>query len=170
MTALTGRSFFGTLPWTPGLGLDGEDSLALASPRPVKTPLCRDALSVAVARLGRISNFTDFDALAHEPGVSVRFTGSAEEILHADLAVVPGTKATVEDLKVLRSRGLDRAFAERGRRGLPTLGISVGASKTAWRARSQKPSGSGCCPSRPCSHRRSPLVVRRGGLYTSGTR
>ena len=126
MTALTGRSFFGTLPWTPGLGLDGEDSLALAAPRPVKTPLGRDALSVAVARLGRISNFTDFDALAHEPGVSVRFTGSAEEILHADLAVVPGTKATVEDLKVLRSRGLDRAFAERGRRGLPTLGICGG--------------------------------------------
>ena len=126
MTALTGRPFFGTLPWISGLGLDGEDSLALDAPRPVKPPLGRDTLCVAVARLGRISNFTDFDALAHEPGVSVRFTMSAEEILDADLAVIPGTKATVEDLRLLRSRGLDSAFAERARRGLPTLGICGG--------------------------------------------
>ncbi|MDQ3251411.1 MAG: cobyric acid synthase [Actinomycetota bacterium] len=126
MTSLTGRPFLGTLPWIPGLGLDGEDSLALDAPRPIKTPLGRDVLRVAVARLGRISNFTDFDALAHEPGVSVRFTESAEEILDADLAVLPGTKATVEDLKLLRSRGLDRTFADRAEHGLPTLGICGG--------------------------------------------
>ncbi len=126
MTTLTGRPFLGTLPWIPGLGLDGEDSLALDAPRSVKPPLGRDVLSVAVARLGRISNFTDFDALAHEPGVSVHFTESAEEILDADLAVLPGTKATVEDLKLLRSRGIDRAFTERAKRGLPTLGICGG--------------------------------------------
>jgi adenosylcobyric acid synthase len=126
MTSLTGRPFLGTLPWIPGLGLDGEDSLALYTPRPVKPALGRDVLSVAVARLGRISNFTDFDALAHEPGVSVRFTGSAEEILDADLAVLPGTKATVEDLKLLRSLGIDHAFAERSKRAMPTLGICGG--------------------------------------------
>jgi adenosylcobyric acid synthase len=126
MTALTGRPFFGTLPWIPGLGLDGEDSLALDAPRHVKPPLGRDVLSVAVTRLGRISNFTDFDALSHEPGVSVRFTESAEEILDADLAVLPGTKATVDDLKLLRARGLEKAFIARAKRGLPTLGICGG--------------------------------------------
>jgi adenosylcobyric acid synthase len=126
MTELTGRPFLGTLPWISGLGLDGEDSLTLDAPRPVKPPLGRDVMRVAVARLGRISNFTDFDALAHEPGVSVRFTESAEEIMAADLAVLPGTKATVDDLKLLRTRGLDRAFAERANRGLPTLGICGG--------------------------------------------
>jgi adenosylcobyric acid synthase len=126
MTSLTGRPFLGTLPWIPGLGLDGEDSLALDAPRPVKPPLGREVLKVAVARLGRISNFTDFDALAHEPGVSVRFTESAEEILDADLAVLPGTKATVEDLRLLRSRGIDHVFAERAKLVLPTLGICGG--------------------------------------------
>jgi adenosylcobyric acid synthase len=126
MTSLTGRPFLGTLPWIPGLGLDGEDSLALDTPRPVKPPLGRDVLRVGVVRLGRVSNFTDFDALAHEPGVSVRFTGSAEELLDADLAVLPGTKATVEDLKLLRTRGIDRAIATRAERGLPTLGICGG--------------------------------------------
>jgi adenosylcobyric acid synthase len=126
MTALTGRPFLGTLPWVRGLGLDGEDSLALDAPRSIKPRLGRDVLSVAVARLGRISNFTDFDALAHEPGVSVRFTVSAEEILDADLAVLPGTKATVEDLQLLRTGGLDHAFAARVKRGLPVLGICGG--------------------------------------------
>ena len=126
MSSLTGRPFFGTLPWIPGLGLDDEDSLALDAPRPVKPPLARDTLSVAVVRLGRISNFTDFDPLSHEPGVSVRFTRSGQEILDADLAIVPGTKATVEDLKKLRSQGLDEALAERNRRGRPILGICGG--------------------------------------------
>lgn len=123
---ITGRPFFGTLPYAPGLDLDGEDSLALDAPRETKPPLGRDILRVAVVRLGRISNFTDFDALAHEPGVSVSFTTSATEILAADLAVLPGTKATVEDLAELRARGLDRAFVERARRGLPTLGVCGG--------------------------------------------
>jgi len=92
----------------------------------VKAPLGRDVLRVAVARLPRISNFTDLDALAHEPGVAVRFTESAEEVLAADLAVLPGTKATVADLRWLRSQGLDRALAERTRCGMPTLGICGG--------------------------------------------
>ena len=123
---LTGRPFFGTLPHAAGLELDGEDSLALETPRETKPPLGQDVLRVAVVRLGRISNFTDYDALAHEPGVSVSFTTSSAEILAADLAVLPGTKATVADLADLRSRGLDLAFAERARQNLPILGVCGG--------------------------------------------
>ena len=126
MSELTGRPFLGTLPFVRGLGIDGEDSLGLDAPREVKPPLGKDVLRVAVVRLGRISNFTDFDALAHEPGVSVRFTESPAEITEADLAILPGTKATVEDLKHLRARNLDQAIVERARSGLPTLGICGG--------------------------------------------
>ncbi len=123
---ITGRPFFGTLPWVSGLGLDGEDSLALDAPREVVPPLGRDVLRVAVVRLPRISNFTDLDALSHEPGVAVSFTQSTQEILTSDLAVLPGTKATVADLAWLCSRALDRALVERARRGLPLLGICGG--------------------------------------------
>ena len=127
LSRLTNRPFLGTLPYVSGLGIDGEDSLALDAPKEeTKPPLGRDVLGVAVARLGRISNFTDFDALAHEPGVSVSFTTSPAEILAADLAVLPGTKATVDDLAWLRARGLSRAFVERARLGLPTLGVCGG--------------------------------------------
>ncbi|MDP8946477.1 MAG: cobyric acid synthase [Actinomycetota bacterium] len=126
LSRLTNRPFIGTLPYVWGLGLDGEDSLALDAPAETKAPLRGDVLRVAVVRLGRISNFTDFDALAHEPGVWVSFTTSPAEVLAADLAIIPGTKATVADLAGLRSRGLDRVFAERTRLALPTLGVCGG--------------------------------------------
>ena len=56
-------------------------------------------------RLRWMSNFTDVDALAAEPGVRVRFTRSPADVERADLVVVPGTKATVEDLERLRAGG-----------------------------------------------------------------
>jgi adenosylcobyric acid synthase len=125
MTALTGRPFLGTVPFVRGLGLDGEDSLALDVPRATKPSLGRDVLRVAVVRLGRISNFTDFDALAHEPGVSVRFTESREELLDADLAVIPAPSYR-RGPSASPPAPPGRAFAERARRGLPSLGICGG--------------------------------------------
>jgi adenosylcobyric acid synthase len=126
LSRLTGRPVLGVLPWLPGLWLDAEDSLALAGPRDGLPPLGRDRVVVAVVRLRWLSNFTDVDALATEPGVVVRFTESTADVLGADLVVVPGTKATVSDLAWLRASGLDRALVARARRGLPTLGICGG--------------------------------------------
>ncbi|MGH2715536.1 MAG: cobyric acid synthase [Thermoleophilaceae bacterium] len=124
---LTGRPTFGVLPWREGLWLDAEDSLALDAQRDsAPPPLGADGIEVAVVRLRWMSNFTDFDALAGEPGVSVRFTRSVADIRRADLVVLPGTKATVEDLLLLRERGLDRALAERAAAGAPVLGICGG--------------------------------------------
>jgi adenosylcobyric acid synthase len=73
-----------------------------------------------------MSNCTDVDALAREPGVGVRFTRSPVDIARADLVVVPGTKATVEDLRQLRADGLDAALAARAAAGDPILGICGG--------------------------------------------
>src|SRR5690606_28621548 len=67
---LTGRRVYGVLPWLDGLWMDVEDSLALDGRRVVGArPHGRQTLRVAVVRLPRISNFTDVDALAAEPGV-----------------------------------------------------------------------------------------------------
>ncbi|HEX4805883.1 MAG TPA: cobyric acid synthase [Conexibacter sp.] len=113
---LTGRPTLGVLPWLDGRLIDAEDSLGVAD-APGGT------LDVAVIRLRWMSNFTDVDALAAEPGVSVRYTRSPADVERADLVVLPGTKATVEDLQRLRADGLDRALTER--RG-PILGVCGG--------------------------------------------
>ena len=65
-------------------------------------------------RLPRISNFTDVDALAAEPGVLVRFADRPAELADADLVVLPGTRATVADLAWLRERGLAAVIADAG--------------------------------------------------------
>jgi len=127
---LTGRPVYGVLPWRDGLWLDAEDSLALASPFPRGSrhgPFGRqDLLRIAVVKLPRISNFTDVDALAAEPGVLVRFAGTPAELADADLVVLPGSRATAADLGWLRERGLAGAISDRARRGLPVLGICGG--------------------------------------------
>ncbi|HLH13803.1 MAG TPA: hypothetical protein VKV16_03365, partial [Solirubrobacteraceae bacterium] len=123
----TGRPTLGVLPYVEDLWLDVEDSLALDAPRPETQPAGGgDTLDVAVVRLRWMSNFTDLDALAAEPGVRVRFTRSAADVQRADLVVLPGTKATVEDLRRVRADRLDRALAARAAAGGPILGICGG--------------------------------------------
>jgi adenosylcobyric acid synthase len=127
LEGLTGRPVAGVLPWQPGLWLDVEDSLDLEGDRgPSIPPLGRDVLRVSVLRLPRMSNATDIDALAAEPGLLVRFASRPEECADADLVVLPGTRATVEDLAWLRERGLGGTLAARAAAGRPVLGICGG--------------------------------------------
>jgi adenosylcobyric acid synthase len=156
---LTGRPVLGVLPWAAGLWLDAEDSLSLGTgpvtgegeagggpapddgPPPAATG--SDVLRVAVIRLPRISNFTDTDPLAAEPGVAVRFVTSPAEIAGADLVILPGSRATVADLAWLRERGLADAVAQRAARGGPVLGICGGYQMLAQTIRDDVESGAG---------------------------
>ena len=108
---MTGRRAIGVLPWREGLWLDAEDSLALEAPATRSGAAGRAATrsTSPSLRLRWMSNFTDVDALAAEPGVGVRFTRSPVDVERADLVVIPGTKATVADLERLRRDGPGRA-------------------------------------------------------------
>ena len=142
--SLTGRPVLGTVPYRDGLGLDAEDSLALQRAAD-ETPAVDggDTLDVAVLRLRWISNFTDVDALQAEPGVRVRFTRSPADVERADLVLVPGTKATVEDLERLRADGLDRALKLRAAAGQPILGVCGGYQMLGGRIEDAIESGRG---------------------------
>jgi adenosylcobyric acid synthase len=122
----TGRPVLGVLPWREGLGLDAEDSLDLDRGTQHGPFGTKDFLRVAVVKLPRISNFTDADALAAEPGVMIRFADRPAELADADLVLLPGTRATVADLGWLRERGLADVITERARAGRPVLGICGG--------------------------------------------
>ncbi|TDE17006.1 cobyric acid synthase [Actinomadura sp. 6K520] len=144
LMALTGRPTFGVLPWTLGLYLDSEDTLALDAPRPdAKGPVGRETLRVAVVRFPRISNFTDLDALACEPGVVVRYAASAGDLAEADLVVLPGTRATVRDLAWLRERGMADEIRRRAEEAKPVLGICGGYQMLAEEVVDRVESGAG---------------------------
>ncbi len=150
LSALTARQPFGIIPWREGLGLDAEDSLALGGagraqlhPAATAMPHAGDVLRVTVVRLPRISNFTDVDALASEPGVLVRFADRPAELADADLVVLPGSRATVADLRWLRDRGLADVIAQRARCGQPVLGICGGYQMLAGEIRDEVESRAG---------------------------
>ncbi|AUG80260.1 cobalamin biosynthesis protein CobQ [Kitasatospora sp. MMS16-BH015] len=126
---LTGRPVLGTLPMLSGLWLDAEDSLDLTTVvdrGSVQGPYGADVLRVAVVRLPRLSNFTDLDALAQEPGVLLRWATRPEELADADLVILPGSRATVADLAWLRERGLEAPILARAAEGRPVLGVCGG--------------------------------------------
>jgi adenosylcobyric acid synthase len=157
LSRLTGRPVLGVVPWQEGLWLDAEDSLSLDARDPAEAQADSgvavtgdrgmdtgpDALRVAVVRLPRISNFTDVDALAAEPGVLVRFATRPAELADADLVVLPGSRATVADLGWLNARGLAGAIAARAARNQPVLGICGGYQMLASRIDYRVESGVG---------------------------
>ena len=124
--ALTGRNFYGVFPWVRDLMIDAEDSLHLSAFPPELTPTSGSVLHIAVVRLRAMSNFTDFDPLVIEPGVLVRFTNSASEIAAADLVILPGSKSTVADLRLLQESGLSVAIGARAEAHRPILGVCGG--------------------------------------------
>ena len=127
LEALSGRPTFGVLPWHPDLWLDSEDALAVPAPGGAPSAgAAVDTLRIAVIRLPRISNFTDVDALGLEPDVELRFVTEPRDLAGADLVVVPGTRATLDDLAWLRARGLHHALATHVESGGAVLGICGG--------------------------------------------
>jgi adenosylcobyric acid synthase len=126
---LTGRPTYGVIPYRDGLWLDTEDSVSVLAHRVVgdpQPPRGGDWLRVAAIRLPRISNSTDVEALACEPGVLVRWVTNPADLADADVVVIPGSKATVPDLGWLRERGLADGIAAHAGQGKPVLGICGG--------------------------------------------
>ena len=108
LEALTGRPTYGVVPFSDELWLDAEDSVSVVARQVVgvpQPPRGEDWLRVAAIRLPRISNSTDVEALACEPGVLVRWVTDPAELADADVMVLPGSKATVADLGGCASAG-----------------------------------------------------------------
>ncbi|MFZ5818260.1 MAG: cobyric acid synthase [Chloroflexota bacterium] len=110
-----GAPVLGVLPYLRGLFIPEEDAVALEVPAQAARPA--QVVDVAVIRLPRIANFDDFDPLAAEPGVRLRYVDSPAQLGQPDAVILPGTKSTVDDLAWLRAQGLAeaiRAFVEQG--------------------------------------------------------
>ena len=104
------------------LDIDDEDSLS----ERFNNKGTVDLIDIAVIRLPRISNFTDFNTFEYIPGVSLRYVKSVRELKDPDMIILPGTKNTMEDLKWLRESGLETQILKQAAKGKVIFGICGG--------------------------------------------
>lgn len=102
----SGLPVLGVIPWFEDLHLPEEDAVALER----GNRLARDGLTIAVIHLPAIANFDDFDPLAREPGVTLRYITHPNDLSDAVAVILPGTKHTLAARRWLRERGFDVAL------------------------------------------------------------
>jgi len=120
----TDRPVLGVIPALDDLPFPAEDSLARSATRIGDAP--RADVRIGVVALPHLSNDTDFDLLAREPGVSLVYVDRPDEISGLDLLILPGSKNTIEDLDHLRRLGFDLAIRQHRRLGKEVIGICGG--------------------------------------------
>lgn len=111
----------GVVPYLK-VDIDDEDSL---TERFTRTKV-EGLIDIAIIRLPRISNFTDFNAIEHIEGASVRYISSVGELKSPDLIIIPGSKNTMGDLKWLRETGLEASILKHAAKDKPIFGICGG--------------------------------------------
>lgn len=111
----------GVIPYMH-LDIDDEDSLTERFTRKGEAGL----VDLAVIRVPRISNFTDFNVLESMPGVTVRYVDSAAALGDPDLILLPGTKNTMADLLWMRQNGIESCIHKHAAAGKPVFGICGG--------------------------------------------
>lgn len=119
----------GVIPYLPDIGIAAEDSVALDELNhgpDLDHGAASRRVEIAVIRLPRVQNFDDFDPLAAEPGVQVRYVGRKEELGRPDALILPGSKMTLADLAWLRERGLADPIIELAQNGTAVIGICGG--------------------------------------------
>ena len=118
---LCGVPVAGVIPYVH-VDIDDEDSLSERFSRDTQ----RKLLDIAVIRVPRISNFTDFAPFERYGNVSVRYVTSVEELHDPDIIFLPGTKSTIADLLWLRQCGLEAAISKAAAAGTLVMGICGG--------------------------------------------
>ncbi len=118
---LTGKPVLGVVPML-NVDIDDEDSLSARLDRGGRVGL----IDIAVIRLPRLSNFTDFNPLERLEQVSLRYVDDPRTLGEPDLIILPGTKSTLSDLRWLRQSGMEAKLLQHASRGGAVLGICGG--------------------------------------------
>ncbi|MGM9539118.1 cobyric acid synthase [Anaerovibrio sp.] len=119
----TGKPVLGVIPHIEQMGIDDEDSVSLQEK--MTAPQDGD-VKIAVIQTPKISNFTDFDALAGERDVALYYVQDREGLGQPDLIILPGSKNTTEDMLYLEKSGLATAIKAHAAAGKPVVGICGG--------------------------------------------
>ncbi|MDO5551433.1 MAG: cobyric acid synthase [Lachnospiraceae bacterium] len=125
LEALCGLPVVGVVPYMK-VEIDDEDSLSSRLECSGGRTSSGTVVDIAVIRLPRISNFTDFTVFSCIPGVSLRYAGSVSQLGTPDLVILPGTKNTISDLLWMRQNGLEAAILKLADQQVPVWGICGG--------------------------------------------
>ena len=117
---ICGVPVLGVIPYFKDIYIEEEDSVSLEQKR---RQLAEGKVNIAVVLLRHISNFTDFDTLERDPRVNLFYTNNIADIGRADIIILPGTKATLDDLLELRRNGCAQAIVRAHRDGKTVVGI-----------------------------------------------
>lgn len=118
---ITDVDVLGVVPYLK-VDIDDEDSL---SERLVNINE-KSLIDIAVIKLPRLSNFTDFNVFSMIKGVTLRYVSSIRDLGNPDMIIIPGTKNTIEDLKWLRQSGLETKIVRFANDGNPVFGVCGG--------------------------------------------
>ncbi len=121
---LCGVPVLGVIPYYQGIDIEAEDSVILDEK--TKTASQDSKINVAVVLLRHMANFTDFSALANDNRVHQYYTDKPEELAKADIIVIPGSKNTIHDMSLLRSKGLASEIMKQYHAGKQVVGICGG--------------------------------------------
>lgn len=117
----TGVPVIGVLPM---LNVDIEDEDSLSERISGRSEV--NLVDIAVVRIPRMSNYTDFNVFELIPGVSLRYVQNVRDLGNPDMIIIPGTKNTIGDLKWLRQSGMEAAILKRASNGTVIFGICGG--------------------------------------------
>ncbi len=118
---LCGVPVAGVIPYVD-VDIDDEDSLS----ERFDHRQARKSIDIAVIRLPRISNFTDFAPFERYENVSLRYVDRVSDLHEPDLILIPGTKSTISDLKWLRESGMEASIEKASAAGSLIFGICGG--------------------------------------------
>lgn len=120
---ICGVPVLGVVPMLPDINIEEEDSVALEKKN---RSLTKGKVNIAVVLLRHISNFTDFNVLERDTRVNLFYTSNTADIEQADIVILPGTKATLDDLYELRRNGVAQAILKAHKSGKTIIGICGG--------------------------------------------
>ena len=120
---LIGIPVVSVIPYFRDIDVDDEDSVSLEKKH---GGIDQDKVNVVVVLLHQMSNFTDFNALERVPEINLFYTHDREDILSADIVIIPGSKNTMSALYHLRKSGLAQAILEAHEKGTSVYGICGG--------------------------------------------
>lgn len=120
---LCGVPVVGVVPYYKDIYIEEEDSVMLQT-KNIRAG--QGKVNVAVVLLRHLSNFTDFNVLERDSRVHLFYTNNTDELMKADIILLPGSKSTLSDLYELRRNGVAQAIVRAHREGATVMGICGG--------------------------------------------